>query len=437
MINYAAAKYIKTSNWLAILIAISPLYYKDLAALAGASVPRNDVAICVKLVNLSTEFGGIIAIFGFLNDRCASNNSLHMKTTVVRNQAAPHPLFDPEFYLARYPDVASSGLDPFAHFLTRGVLEHRSPHPLFDARYYVENNSDVTESGNDPLLHFLETGAFEGRKPIPLFDPRFYFENNPEVAAQRINPLIHYLESGASQGQDPHPLFDTDWYVSQHPEVAASGTNPLVHYVLVGIHKGYKPTPHATGIILPDFDADLPYLKKPVSIPSAGRQDIETSAVRTVDLQDYRLDLQDIGATRAQLPKSFGVFVHVFYEDIWEEIASALEVLLPFHPDIYLSTDSDYKKIEIEAGLARHRMSGRGIVKVFPNQGRDIGPFVVGFAKEIREHEICLRLHTKKSSHAQPSWGLAWRSHLLSELIGDSERVKSLSKPLTRIRNWA
>ena len=203
--------------------------------------------ICVKLVNLSAEFGGIIAIFGFLNDRCPSNNSLHMKKTVVRNQATPHPLFDPEFYLARYPDVASSGLDPFAHFLTRGALEHRSPHPLFDARYYVENNSDVAKSGSDPLLHFLETGAFEGRKPIPLFDPLFYFEHNPEVAAQRINPLIHYLESGASQGRDPHPLFDTDWYVSQHPEVVASGMNPLVHYVLTGAQNRYKPNPNLSG----------------------------------------------------------------------------------------------------------------------------------------------------------------------------------------------
>ena len=40
-------------------------------------------------------------------------------------------LFDVDFYLRSYPDVAAAGLDPAAHYLLVGAREGRDPHPLF------------------------------------------------------------------------------------------------------------------------------------------------------------------------------------------------------------------------------------------------------------------------------------------------------------------
>ena len=74
-------------------------------------------------------------------------------------------LFDPRWYLERYPDVAQSGMDPIGHFLDFGVGEGRDPGPDFNTRRYLERNADVAASGMNPLVHYLRYGREEGRKP--------------------------------------------------------------------------------------------------------------------------------------------------------------------------------------------------------------------------------------------------------------------------------
>ena len=52
---------------------------------------------------------------------------------LIRNSG----LFDVEFYCARYPDVAASGLDPVDHYLQIGAARGYDPSPLFDTGYYA------------------------------------------------------------------------------------------------------------------------------------------------------------------------------------------------------------------------------------------------------------------------------------------------------------
>ena len=46
-------------------------------------------------------------------------------------------LFDADYYRARYPDVAESGLDPIDHYLRIGAARGYDPSPLFDTGYYA------------------------------------------------------------------------------------------------------------------------------------------------------------------------------------------------------------------------------------------------------------------------------------------------------------
>jgi hypothetical protein len=46
-------------------------------------------------------------------------------------------LFDVDWYLAQYPDVAESGLDPIDHYLRIGAALGYNPNPLFDTNYYA------------------------------------------------------------------------------------------------------------------------------------------------------------------------------------------------------------------------------------------------------------------------------------------------------------
>lgn len=67
-------------------------------------------------------------------------------------------LFDPEWYLAEYPDVANTGIDPAEHYLLHGGFEGRNPGPEFDSDRYLFDHPDLADSGINPLLHYLRSG---------------------------------------------------------------------------------------------------------------------------------------------------------------------------------------------------------------------------------------------------------------------------------------
>lgn len=76
-------------------------------------------------------------------------------------------LFDREFYLLKYPDVAASGMDPLIHYSTFGWKEGRNPNLWFDSLFYRDDNPDIAQKLQNPLLHFIQTGFREGRRPNP------------------------------------------------------------------------------------------------------------------------------------------------------------------------------------------------------------------------------------------------------------------------------
>jgi GT2 family glycosyltransferase len=127
---------------------------------------------------------------------------------------------------------------------------------LFDKDWYLSQYPDVARLAIDPLQHYLTFGGFEGRDPSAHFDSDWYLAQNSDVAAKQINPLVHYLRYGASEGRDPNPNFDTGWYLARYPDVAAAGVNPLVHYAQHGTDEGRtsRPTQPPSSNTLPRSD---------------------------------------------------------------------------------------------------------------------------------------------------------------------------------------
>jgi hypothetical protein len=113
-------------------------------------------------------------------------------------------LFDPVYYLERYPDITS---DPLGHYLRQGAFEMRDPSPFFRTGYYLKENRDVAAAGNNPLVHYILWGAWEGRNPNPFFDSSFYLESNTDVRASGANPLVHFIRQGRREGRDPWPRY--------------------------------------------------------------------------------------------------------------------------------------------------------------------------------------------------------------------------------------
>ncbi len=163
----------------------------------------------------------------------------------LRRRVEESRIFDPGWYLERYPDVKAAGLDPLQHYLEHGGAEGRDPGPLFDGGHYLSLYPDVAEASANPLLHFLDHGATEGRDPNSLFDTSWYLEWHPDVAAAGLNPLTHFIAHGAAEGRRPSPGFDPAHYLRAYPDVALSGVNPLAHYLHHGAAEGRRPTADA------------------------------------------------------------------------------------------------------------------------------------------------------------------------------------------------
>jgi len=106
------------------------------------------------------------------------------------------------------------------------------------------------------------------------------------------------------------------------------------------------------------------------------------------------------------------IFVHVYYADLWSEIAAQLasEIKEPFN--LVLTTPLD----EPFAPPASDLLQGFEILR-YENKGRDILPFLRALRDTRFRFEIGLKLHTKKSLHRED--GEKWRRFLLAALVRD------------------
>lgn len=154
----------------------------------------------------------------------------------------PNPMFDTDWYVETYPQVSTTGMNPFAYYLALGAF-HTNPHPLFDLDYYRQQNSSFMESYKNPLLHYYTEGWFAGQDPHPLFSVREYLENNPDVRSAVCEPLSHYISTGWREGRNPSRYFDTKFYVDHSPDVVNAGINPFAHYLQYGFREGRNPSP--------------------------------------------------------------------------------------------------------------------------------------------------------------------------------------------------
>ena len=87
---------------------------------------------------------------------------LHLAKTVKLVKKSG--LFNPDWYLEKYPDVAKEEMDPLIHFVLHGGVELRDPSPNFNSRCYVDKYPDVGIAGVSPLIHYIKHGRKENRE---------------------------------------------------------------------------------------------------------------------------------------------------------------------------------------------------------------------------------------------------------------------------------
>jgi hypothetical protein len=105
-------------------------------------------------------------------------------------------LLDVEFYRRANPDVVAARMDPVKHYVKYGAAERRQPHPLFDPEHYLASCPQARSAAN-PLLHFLEQSC-SWANTHPLFDCDAYLRAHPDAG----NPLVHYSKAGSRSAEE-------------------------------------------------------------------------------------------------------------------------------------------------------------------------------------------------------------------------------------------
>ena len=137
----------------------------------------------------------------------------------------PGPLFDAEFYVAKYADVAGYRAHPFVHFVSHGFYEGRQPHPLVDLRYlaWAMRGTQARLETPDDL-----PGALGMADPHPLFSNELVRSRyGARVDAYR-SPLEFYLVDPEPPVKQASVWFSPDEYLREHPDETGDRRDPLV-----------------------------------------------------------------------------------------------------------------------------------------------------------------------------------------------------------------
>ena len=87
---------------------------------------------------------------------------------VEKYRLRPHPLFDGNWYLDNYQDVAARGLNPLEHYLQFGYAEERNPNRIFSVRWYRDvYQTKGNASRAEPLTSYVTEGFVRGHTPLP------------------------------------------------------------------------------------------------------------------------------------------------------------------------------------------------------------------------------------------------------------------------------
>lgn len=166
-----------------------------------------------------------------------------------------------------------------------------------------------------------------------------------------------------------------------------------------------------------------PYLLEEITKKSDYPVDLIVSHMSEINFPDFkyllaRKYIQTTTPTSLS-NKKIGVHLHVFYVDLLEDFLKAFENF-HFTYDLFITTDNDTKKLEIEAILNQNHKNAH--IFVTGNIGRDVLP-MLKLKKYLSTYDYIGHFHTKKSKEADFWAGESWRNELIDMLIKPADNI--------------
>jgi hypothetical protein len=144
-------------------------------------------------------------------------------------------LFDEEYYLKKYPQVANlirNGVfnNALDHYEKIGSALLYNPNSFFMAEYYYSDAKNFDgyilrenrgKKQGTLLWHYLTKGLENNVEPVPYFDSNWYISEYEDVKVALCLggiscPFSHYYNTGTTEGRKPHFLFDPYTYLASN-----------------------------------------------------------------------------------------------------------------------------------------------------------------------------------------------------------------------------
>lgn len=333
--------------------------------------------------------------------------------TAQNKKLRPNVLFDPGYYKSLNGLPAT--VDAVEHYLTEGARQHLTTHRLFDIKWYL---TEYPSAAYAPCLitHYWRVGY--SRHTLPC-DPAQY----------SLDPMAVKLFFYGTFCPDPgFPSLHAP-HMHASPEATRSAA-PIVDYLQnTQAHPRYVPVDFAyreyrdlypeLKVLKDDFwECLFHYLRHGIE---------EARAHKLCDIFGYHPRDQrtyDANSLKAiQQKKPLCVLVHLYYVDMWDELAAYLRNIDADY-DLYINmVDTTWSVAAVER-IRKQFPAAR--IHISPNAGRDIGGYLRLLDSIPEDEYLCFALlHTKKSPHVSASYVSAWKNNLLESILGSQKIVAS------------
>lgn len=305
------------------------------------------------------------------------------------------PKIDLGEYLKAYPEVSLLGMDPQEHYYSIGRrLGYKAVEITDDLEAF---QSMATQNSGVALSCKRYAWLSEKRDHFECFDGEYYLAENPDVAAAGVDPAGHYFSNGWREGRSPNAWFSVAFYLLTYPEISDADVEPLQHFFYFGRYEGRYATYR-------DWHADRISRQVENRIPSIW-----------LHRDNSRFDVaQNL---------SLAIHIHCFFIDVFEGLIERLASVVPNHAEYFVSVVSeDARQLVAETLKSLNLKLGR--VAVVPNRGRDIAPLFVTFAADLEKYDLCLHIHTKKSTEKMEI-GERWLRSLMQNLLPSRQFVEN------------
>jgi lipopolysaccharide biosynthesis protein len=131
------------------------------------------------------------------------------------------------------------------------------------------------------------------------------------------------------------------------------------------------------------------------------------------------IDLQAIPTPQSLTAKKIAIQAHIFYPDLASELAKVL-ANFPAPFDLLISTPDAHNEESLRKQFQGIQHLQKLQILIAPNRGRDLGPLLYGFGKQLLDYDYFAHVHTKKSS-ATNDIGNTWRQYLIHGLLNSSQ----------------